>query len=250
MIETTIHGDIHELRLNRPPVNALSPELLLAISEGVREAPGRGARAVILSGREGMFSAGLDVPVLLELDREALGDSMEDFFGAMEALADSAVPVAAAITGHSPAGGAILALFCDWRVMAEGPFTIGFNEVRVGIPMPEVVVALARRTVGPRMAEKLCVSGRLLEPPEALEVGLVDELAAVEDVVETARRWCESTLAPSAFAVDETRRRTRGDLVEFVRKYRASDEQRLSDEWFRPELQATLRELVARLKGD
>jgi enoyl-CoA hydratase/carnithine racemase len=250
MIETTIHGDIHELRLNRPPVNALSPELLLAISEGVREAPGRGARAVILSGREGMFSAGLDVPVLLELDREALGEAMEAFFGAMEALADSAVPVVAAITGHSPAGGAILALFCDWRVMAEGPFTIGFNEVRVGIPMPEVVVALARRTVGPRMAEKLCVSGRLLEPPEALEVGLVDELAAVEDVVEAARLWCESILAPSAFAVDETRRRTRSDLVEFVRKYRAADEQRLSDEWFRPELQATLRELVARLKGD
>jgi len=249
MIETTIHGDIHELRLNRPPVNALSPELLLAISEGIREAPGRGARAVILSGREGMFSAGLDVPVLLELDREALGDAMEAFFGAMEALADSAVPVAAALTGHSPAGGAILALFCDWRVMAEGPFTIGFNEVRVGIPMPEVVVALARRTVGPRMAEKLCVSGRLLEPPEALEVGLVDELAAVEDVVETARLWCESTLEPSAFAVDETRRRTRSDLVEFVRKYREGDEQRLSDEWFRPELQATLHELVARLKG-
>jgi 3,2-trans-enoyl-CoA isomerase len=249
MIEKTVRGDIHELRLDRPPVNALSPELLRAISEAVREAPGRGARAVILSGSEGMFSAGLDVPILLEMNREVLGDAMGAFFGAMEALADSAVPVAAAITGHSPAGGAILALFCDWRVMAEGPFTIGFNEVRVGIPMPEVVVALARRTVGPRMAEKLCVSGRLLEPPEALEVGLVDELAAVEDVVEAARRWCESTLAPSAFAVDETRRRMRSDLVELVQNNRAGDEQRLSDEWFRPELQATLRALVARLKG-
>ena len=250
MIERITHDDIHELRLDRPPVNALSPELLRAISEEVREAPGRGARAVILSGAEGMFSAGLDVPVLLEMNREVLGDAMGAFFGAMEALADSAVPVAAAITGHSPAGGAILALFCDWRVMAEGPFTIGFNEVRVGIPMPEVVVALARRTVGPRMAEKLCVSGRLLEPQEALEVGLVDELAAVEDVVEAARRWCESILEPSAFAVNETRRRMRRDIVEFVRRHREGDERRLSDEWFQPELQATLRALVARLKGD
>jgi len=250
MIETTMHGDIHELRLDRPPVNALSPELLRAISEGVREAPGRGARAVILSGREGMFSAGLDVPVLLELDREALGNAMGAFFGAMEALADSAVPVAAAITGHSPAGGAILALFCDWRVMADGPFSIGFNEVHVGIPMPEVVVALAGRTVGPRMAEKLCVSGRLLGPPEALDVGLVDELATVEGVVDAARSWCESILTPSAFAVNETRRRMRRDILEFVRQHREGDERRLSEEWFQPELQATLRALVARLKGD
>jgi enoyl-CoA hydratase/carnithine racemase len=250
MIETTIHGDIHELRLDRPPVNALSPDLLRAISEEVREAPGRGARAVILSGREGMFSAGLDVPVLMELDREAMGDAMEAFFGAMEALAASEIPIAAAITGHSPAGGAILALFCDWRVMAEGPFTIGFNEVRIGVPMPEVVAALAARTVGPRDAEILCVSGRLVEPDEALALGLVDEVAPMEMVVERARLWCEKTLESPPHALAVTRSRMRRDLVELVQRYRSDDERSLAEEWFAPELQATLRKLVASLKGD
>ena len=250
MIETTIHGDIHELRLNRPPVNALSPDLLRAISVEVSEAPGRGARAVILSGSEGMFSAGLDVPVLLELDREELGCALEIFFGAMETLAASEVPVAAAITGHSPAGGAILALFCDWRVMADGPFTIGFNEVRIGVPMPEVVAALAARTVGPRKAEILCVSGRLVEPDEALVLGLVDEVAPMEMVVERARLWCEKILEAPPHALAVTRSRMRRDLVEMVQRHRGDDERRLGDEWFRPELQATLRKLVARLKGD
>ena len=175
---------------------------------------------------------------------------MEVFFGAMEALADSAVPIAAAITGHSPAGGAILALFCDWRVMAEGPFTIGFNEVRIGVPMPEVVAALAARTVGPRAAEILCVSGRLVEPDEALALGLVDEVAPMEMVVERARLWCEETIKAPPHALAVTRSTTRRDLVEMVRRHRHDDERRLAEEWFEPELQATLRELVARLKGD
>jgi len=250
MIERILHGDIHELRLHRPPVNALSPELLKAICEEVREAPGRGARAIILSGGEGVFSAGLDVPVLLALDREELGRGIESFFGAMETLAASKVPVAAAITGHSPAGGAILALFCDWRVMADGPFTIGFNEVRIGVPMPEVVAALAARTVGPRNAEILCVSGQLMEPEDALAYGLVDEVAPMEMVVERARLWCEKILESPPHALAVTRSRMRRDLVEQVRRLRQDDERWLAAEWFAPELQATLQKLVAGLKDN
>ena len=102
-----------------------------------------GARALVLSGREGMFSAGLDVPVLIELEREELSRALGAFFDAIEALAASAVPVAAAITGHSPAGGAVLSLCCDWRVMAEGDFTIGLSEVRIGIPVPRILAELA-----------------------------------------------------------------------------------------------------------
>jgi enoyl-CoA hydratase/carnithine racemase len=134
MINRMIHGEVHELRLNRPPVNALSPDLLKFLADEIRRSSEQGARAVVLSGREGMFSAGLDVPILIELDRQELGHFLVTFFDAIEALAASAVPVAAAITGHCPAGGAVLSLCCDWRVMAEGDYTIGLNEVRIGIP--------------------------------------------------------------------------------------------------------------------
>ncbi|MEJ2188415.1 MAG: enoyl-CoA hydratase/isomerase family protein [Acidobacteriota bacterium] len=250
MIDLRIHGPVHELRLDRPPVNALDPSLLQAVAEGVRLAPEQGARALVLSGREGMFSAGLDVPTLLGLDRDGLASAWELFFEVMEVIATSTLPVAAAITGHAPAAGAILALFCDWRVMEDGPFGIGLNEVRIGIPMPDVVAALAARTVGPRRAEALCVSGRLLEPREALAAGLVDRVVEQGQAVNSAVEWCTSTIEVPPRALAETRKTLRRDLVELLRRHRTDDTHRLVEEWFRPELQAALKAMVARLKGN
>jgi enoyl-CoA hydratase/carnithine racemase len=249
MINRMIHGEIHELRLNRPPVNALSPDLLQFLADEVRRSPQQGARALILSGREGVFSGGLDVPVLLELEREELRGALASFFDAIEALASSVVPVAAAITGHSPAGGAVLSLCCDWRVMAEGDYTIGLNEVRVGIPIPSLVGRLASRALGARTSEQLCVSGRLMGPEEALETGFVDELAPVGDVVFAARRWCSKIIEAPPEALAETRSMLRRDLVEAIREGRDKDIRLFTDRWFEAELQSSMRALVAQLKG-
>ena len=250
MIDRVIHGEVHELRLNRPPVNALSPDLLRLLADEVRRSPTQGARALVLSGRDGMFSAGLDVPVLIELDREALGRALASFFDSIEALAASAVPVAAAITGHSPAGGAVLSLCCDRRVMAEGDYSIGLSEVRIGIPVPRIVADLAIRTVGRRIGEALCVSGKLLNPVEALEVGFVDELTPVGEVVTAARRWCEDIIQSPSKALSDTRSVLRSDLVESVQRNSKDDVRLLTEQWFRPELQTAMRDLVARIKGD
>ena len=250
MIDRVIHGEVHELRLNRPPVNALSPDLLRLLADEVRRSPTQGARALVLSGRDGMFSAGLDVPVLIELDREALGRALTSFFDSIEALAASSVPVAAAITGHSPAGGAVLSLCCDRRVMAEGDYSIGLSEVRIGIPVPRIVADLAIRAVGRRIGEALCVSGKLLNPVEALEVGFVDELAPVGEVVTAARRWCEDIILSPSKALSDTRSVLRSDLVESVQRNSKDDVRLLTEQWFQPELQTAMRDLVARIKGD
>ena len=148
MIEIIEHGPVRELRLARPPANALDPGLLAEIGAQVESAPRAGARALVLSGSEGLFTGGLDVPVLIGLDRDGMAEALELFFDAMTKLAGSEVPVAAAITGHSPAGGAVLSLFCDWRVMADGPYRIGLNEVRVGIPMPILVADALAEALG------------------------------------------------------------------------------------------------------
>src|SRR5882757_10324057 len=167
MIKTLDHGAIRELRLDRPPVNALSPELIGALKKAIEFAPTDGARALVLSGAPGRFSGGLDVPLLLGLDRPAMAALWRDFYALLGVIATSPIPIAAAITGHAPAGGTVLALFCDWRVMAEGDYKIGFNEVQVGIPIPPVIWAGARRLLGLRLAERLAVSGALLTSREA-----------------------------------------------------------------------------------
>ena len=166
-IVTTNHGAVRELQLNRPPANALSPGLIRALKEAVEAAPEDGARALVLSGLPGMFSAGLDVPLLVTLDRPAIAQVWRDFYSLMRALACSSIPVAAAINGHGPAGGTVLALFCDWRGMAEGNWKMGFNEVQVGIPLPPVILASLRRQVGARQAERLGTGGLVISGSEA-----------------------------------------------------------------------------------
>jgi 3,2-trans-enoyl-CoA isomerase len=258
VIEILEHGAVRELRLARPPANALSPELIKALSAALaaaaREAraePGLPASperpaALVLSGAPGMFSAGLDVPHLLTLDRSGIHDMWHHFYGLLRALAASPLPVVAAITGHSPAGGAVLALYCDLRIMADGDFRIGLNEVRVGLPMPPVIFAAVRRLVGSGPAERLCVGGALMPPTAALRVGLIDEVVPQDQVVERAVAAAAELAALPRTAMDYTRRLARADLVKLFDATGAEVEAML-DAWFTAETQATMRALVERL---
>jgi 3,2-trans-enoyl-CoA isomerase len=247
MIKTIDHGAIRELRLDRPPVNALSPELIGALKKAIQSAPGDGARALVLSGTPGRFSGGLDVPLLLGLERPAMATLWRDFYALLGAIACCPIPMVAAITGHAPAGGTVLALFCDWRVMAEGDYKIGLNEVPVGIPLPPVILAGLRRLVGPRRAERLAVSGELLSPQDALGFGMVDELVALEGVVDRAIERCQRLLALPAEAMTSTRRLARADLVAIFEADLEPELQRVIAGWWSPETQGTLRALVERL---
>jgi Delta3-Delta2-enoyl-CoA isomerase len=246
MIQILDHGFVRELRLDRPPANALSPELIAALHAAVEAAPAAGARALVLSGAPGFFSGGLDVPHLIQLDRSAIAVAWRDFYGLLRSLAGSTIPVVAAITGHSPAGGAVLSIFCDFRIMAEGEYRIGLNEVQVGIPMPPVIFQALRRQVGAREAERLCVTAQLVPAAEALRIGLVDELVAPEGVVARAVEWCNAVIAlpPQAMAI--TRRLVRADLAALFEANEA-ELAGLVDMWFSPETQGALRDLVERL---
>src|SRR5215469_17798893 len=119
MIDTIDHGAVRELRLNRPPVNALAPELISAIMRAVDMAPQQGVRALVLSGSPGRFCGGLDVPLLLTLNHASITALWRDFYSMMCVLGTCQVPLAVAITGHAPAGGTVLSLFGDYRIVAE-----------------------------------------------------------------------------------------------------------------------------------
>jgi len=249
MLERIDRNGILELKLARPPVNALNPELLAALRAAIVAAPGDGVRGLVISGGPGVFSAGLDVPRLLSLDRAGLENAWREFFGVCEALARSPLLSVAAIGGHSPAGGAVLSLFCDYRVMARGPFKIGLNEVQVGLFVPDCIQYALRRLVGIYRAERLVVAGAMIESEQAHAIGLVDELTDQEHVATRAAAWLEDMLKLPAHSLHNTRAIARADLIEVIADPTRMDIPRFLQEWHREETQGVLQALVARLKA-
>ena len=156
------------------------------------------------------------------------------------------MPVAAAIAGHAPAGGCVLALCCDYRVMAEGPYQLGLNETQVGLVAPEGIQHLMRRVVGPHRAERLLVGGEMVDSMRAEEIGLVDELAGIDEVGVRARLWLESLIALPRQPMLDTRAIARADLIAALQPERIRLESFI-DAWTAPDTQAGLRALVARL---
>lgn len=246
MLDILEHDGVREIRMNRAPANALNPELVDSINQALIAA-GEESRAVVLSGREGMFSAGLDVPALMQLDKEDMSSFWDSFSGLLQTIAFMPVPTVAAITGHSPAGGAVMSLFTDYRVMSDGRFKIGLNETQVGLSLPGFIHQALVRLVGPHRAERLVVSGALVGPAQALEVGLVDELA--EDpasAIEAAIAFCKTHMALPPDAMLGNRKIMRESLYRLFDN-REGEDQAFLEVWFSNETQATLDALVARL---
>ena len=247
LISVRDHGPVRELSLARPPVNAIHPGLMRALRSGLREAREAGCQAIVISGRPGCFSAGLDVPELLRLDRGEMRQAWEELFSLLGEVARSEIPIAVALTGHSPAGGAVLAICADYRVLADGPYFMGLNEVEVGLPVPEVIYRVLAHVVGQRTAERLAVTGALLGPAEALRYGLVDELAPVAEVVPRALAWLGGLLGRAPDAVAATRRLARQPLFDAFATVDGALIEKMLEAWFSPETQAAARALVARL---
>lgn len=248
MLNRITHDTIVELQLARPPVNALNLELLRSLRAALEEAPAAGVRGIVLSGAPGMFSAGVDVPALMGRERSEVRAFWREFFAVCAALARAPVPVVAAITGHSPAGGAVLSLFCDYRVMAEGPFRIGLNEVQVGLSVPDCIQLALRRVVGTYRAERLLVAGAMIESSQALACGMVDELTGVDQVTVRALHWLRELLALPAHAMLATRALARADLADAYADVDALPLDAFVDGFFHPQTQAVLQGLVDRLR--
>ncbi len=249
MLDRIEHGEILEIRLNRPPANALDTGLLTALEAALREAEAGGAAGVVLSGKPGLFTGGLDLPFLLGLSREEILEPFEAFFRLLSTAAGLGIPLAAAVTGHSPAGGAVIAQFCDHRVMARGQYVIGFSEAQIGVVMPRCLVRVLTLRLGwPAMAD-LVTSGRLVGPEEALSLGIVDELADPGKVVAAAVGRLEKLLSVPREPLLETRLRVREPLVEAMSFGIEEDTAAFVDWWFHPGTQAALTAAVARLAG-
>ncbi len=250
MLEITEHGDgIRELKLARPPVNALNTELVRQLTAAIKAAANQGA--IVITGQPGLFSAGLDVRGMLEWDREAINALFIELWRVQQAVAISPVPVIFGITGHSPAGGTVLAIYGDYRVMAQGEFRMGLNEVQVGlVPGPPINGAF-RRLVGGH-ASQLLTRGALIDPATALRVGLVDELCDASQVaaraLEVAREICALPREP----MSRTRAFARRDLVDLFGNpgHALMEERKFAamgvELWFVPATQERIRKMFAK----
>ena len=202
---------IRELKLVRPPVNALNVELFRALIQALQAAARHSA--IVISGQPGLFSAGLDVRAMLQLDRDGVAAVFVELWRAQRAIAMSAVPVVFALTGHSPAGGTVLAIHGDYRVMALGDFRIGLNEVQVGLFPGAVIHGAFKRLVGGHAAQ-LLTRGALIDPASALRVGLVDELCDPSQVATRALEIARELAASPRDPMLRTRALARRDLIE------------------------------------
>lgn len=248
MLETEEHGDIRELRLARPPVNAINLELVQALRAELARAVADERHGVILSGRPGIFSAGLDLKDLLALSRPQLKTFWKAFFNLLQDLANLPCPAVAAITGHSPAGGAVLALFCDRRIAAHGKYVMGLNEVQVGLVVPWPIQRAFTRLLGARQAERLLVAGALLSPDDALAVGFLDEVADTEAVVPQSVQWLQQINALPRNAMLQTRKLLRAEYAQPFAEVGEGDYEQMLDGWFSDATQRSLRAVLERLE--
>jgi len=174
-------GRLAVLRLAKARGNAIDEPLVEELTRAAAEVASDGeVRGVLLaSAHPKLFCPGLDLVALAEYDRASMERFMRAFAVAVWGLYGLPKPVVAAVGGAAVAGGCILALTADHRVLMRGA-PIGLNEVKVGVPLPWSVTRLLRATVHPPALGRIALLGRNFADAEALEVGLADELAEAE----------------------------------------------------------------------
>lgn len=231
--------------------NAFDEPLLDALGSGIKRVLSDGARAIVITGEGNVFSGGLALPTLIGYARWEMERLMERFSKTMRAVLEAPVPVVAAINGNAIAGGCVLALMCDARVMVarteKGVPRIGLNEAQLGLGLPAVVMEPARARVPLASHTRVMLEGRLFDPGEAREVGLVDEVVEPERfesrVIERAREL--STAAPLAY--EQIKRALLRPIVEAIADSETKETGPWLDTWFSEEGQRRLNAALARI---
>lgn len=236
------------IRLHAGRANALNHESLAAVDEAFGEVERAGARGVVLTGYGNFFSAGLDLVTLWEMDRAAMDRFVNDFDRVMLRIFSFPFPVVAAVNGYAVAGGAIMALACDARLMRDDDGKIGLNEIRLGLPFPASAMEILRHALSIEYIDSILYGGQLYTPMEAMARGLVDGLTA-GDVLDETRAVCRRLAEQPARAYSALKASLKGPAVR--RAQESLDDQRrvFLDAWFSPEGRRLVGEARSRLSS-
>ncbi|MGH8795189.1 MAG: enoyl-CoA hydratase/isomerase family protein [Stackebrandtia sp.] len=190
-VKLEVADGVAVIRLDRPPMNALSTQLQEELREAAAAADrDESARAVIVYGGEKVFAAGADIKEMADMTYTDMSTRAPDLSSAFDAIAQIGKPVVAAITGFALGGGCELALACDIRICAEDA-KLGQPEIKLGLIPGAGGTQRLPRLVGPAKAKELIFTGRMVDAAEALRIGLVDEVVPAAEVFDAARRFVE-----------------------------------------------------------
>ena len=190
------------IRFNRPPMNALSAELLEEFGDHVEAIAGDpDLKAVVLAGNDRVFAAGAEISQI-QTETERL---ISNFHRAFDALAAVPRPVIAAINGFALGGGLEAALACDLRLAAENA-RLGVPEVLLGLFPAAGGTQRLPRLIGPARAKELLWTGRQVRASEALAMGLVDRVVPTDGFLDAALDWAGSFASGAVVAMGMAKR--------------------------------------------
>jgi enoyl-CoA hydratase len=211
-VRLEVEGGVGTIRLDRPPLNALSRQVQEELLHVAQEAAARDdVRAVIVHGGEKVFAAGADVKELDALTPAEMARLARRLSAGLGALATIPKPTVAAITGYALGGGLEVALACDRRIAGENA-KLGVPEILLGVIPGGGGTQRLARLVGPARAKDLVFTGRFVKAQEALAIGLVDEVVPADDVYARARAYVEPFTRGPALAYAAAKKAIDGGL--------------------------------------
>ncbi|KAL4241127.1 dodecenoyl-CoA isomerase [Mactra antiquata] len=214
------------VQMNRPPVNSLNLEFLSDINNTLDKLHNdKSCRGLILtSSNNKVFCAGLDIMEMYQPQTDRLTEFWKTLQNVWMNLYGSRLATIAAINGHSPAGGCLLATCCDYRIMVQN-FTIGLNETQLGIIPPFWFVDSMEGVVGYRQTELACQKGLMMTTDQASKIGLVDEVVTPEVVLQKAQNEMVSWLKIPDYARQLTKSQMKMPNINKLRARRDEDVQ-------------------------
>lgn len=244
-IKTTVKDRLAIITLDRGKSNSLNGEMIVELGDMLKNIAGdTNIGGAIITGTSHFFSAGLDLIELYNYNEQQAKDFWNVFLKFVANITAFPKPLVAAINGHSPAGGCVIALACDARVMAEGKFIIGLNEVPVGIIVPNSIFQLYAFWLGKANATRSLLEGKLFAPEEAAAIGLIDEVVKPESILTAAERKARKYMAFENNTWSQSKVNIRKALIEVTSGDQSADLELMLKQWWSPNTRAILKTII------
>ena len=225
LISYQLEEGIATLTLCNGKVNAISPDVIAAFNAALDSAE-QDKAIVIVTGQPGILSGGYDLKVMTSGPQNAIALVAAGSTLARRMLAHP-FPIIVACPGHAVAKGAFLLLSADYRIGVEGPFSIGLNEVQIGMTMHNVGIELARDRLGKSAFQRSVINGEMFDPQGAVDAGFLDKLVPAEQLLASAQAVARQMKKINMSAHKNTKLKVRKALLDTLDQAIELDKQHL-----------------------